>query len=232
MNKIIYSIPCLLILFIPFTNQAQPYYGYQTIGLHTVYFSFAWHDKPMLGVGYNFRISGEAFTDVGLEWRFPVESIYDLSEHQIIGGMYRPLKLENRGFTAIGIHGRINKKTSEDGTITQYGLALSVLPSYTYAASLTDGAYGTVGLRICYQPVLFSQIKTGDGTNSTQILSQHRVELGGHIDLHLERTFGLSSNGFLTRSWAKNADLRSNDTESWKMEGDLYIGSTYYLKRW
>ncbi|MEZ4849831.1 MAG: hypothetical protein R3B93_14685 [Bacteroidia bacterium] len=220
-------------LFLGLSNTdltAQPFYGYQTIGVHTFYFSVSWDGQPHLGAGYIFRNFGKTFTDINAEWRFPVAEMYKLDNHQIIAGVYKPLRLK-RTFASIGVHAKIKKQTFDDTKVTHYGLGLSVLPSYVYAASLTDGLYGTTGLILNYEPVLFSQVKKGDAKSEFQALTGHRVRAGLHLDAHFERTLGISANGFLTRTWVKDESLFAPGEDEFKIEGDLNIGTTYFLER-
>jgi hypothetical protein len=209
---------------------AQPLWGYQTIGTHTWYFSVSWQGKPMLGAGYNYRFFNESFTDAGIEWRFPLAEMYKTDNHQLIFGIYKPLRLK-RSFTAIGVHGRISRHTVGDQTTTLYGLALSAIPSYVYSANTNDGAYGTFGARLTYQPILAAQVNKG-GASTWKGLPAHRIELGGHLDVHLERTLGLATNVFATRTWATDKEILPAGADAFRVEGDFYMGTTYYLKRW
>jgi hypothetical protein len=231
MTKHILIILSLILGFANTNLFAQPFYGYQTIGVHTVYFSVSWDGAPHLGAGYVLRQSGTTFTDWSAEWRFPVAEMYKLDNHQIIVGMYKPLRIA-RGFTAVGVHTRIKKQTFDNKKVTHYGLGLTVLPSYAYAQSLTNGLSGTTGLILAYEPVLLSQIKEGDAKSTFVPLTGHRVRLGGHLDFHSQRTLGGSINGFATRTWAKDQSLFAPEESDWKIDGELYLGTTYYLERW
>jgi hypothetical protein len=204
---------------------AQSFFGYQTIGRSTVFFSVAWQGKPLLGVGYNHRAFGKTFTDIQAECRFPVNAMYRFDEFQVIAGMYKPLKVK-RAFMGTGAHLRLQKQTTGEEKTTQLQLALTALPTYTYAASLNDGAYGTVAARITYAPVLLAR----RGTGAFQPLAAHGLELGAHVDLHMERTLGLALNGFLRKDFFTNTSVLTQDS-TWKMEGDFYMGSTYRLGR-
>ncbi|MDP5170667.1 MAG: hypothetical protein NWR72_10505 [Bacteroidia bacterium] len=209
----------------PASLHAQSFFGYQTIGVHTWYFSLSWDGKPNIGFGYNFRDFNKTFTDISLEWRSPVDEMFQSDNQHLIAGFYKPLVLR-RGFTAVGLHAHLRNLAGAEGSKTsQYSLAATVLPSYVYAASLGDGPYGTIGLRLGYEAVIAE--KSGQ---SWSTLPSHGVRLGGHIDLHLERTLGISSNGFVTKNWALGGS-EGVDT-SLGREGDLYIGSTYFLRRW
>lgn len=209
--------------------QAQSFFGYQTIGRSTVFFSLAWQGKPLLGVGYNHRSFGTTFSDWQAELRFPLSSMYRFDEYQVIAGMYKPLTLA-RTFVGFGSHVRIEGAKTESQQLTTVSLALTGIPSYVYAASLNDGAYGTIGFRATYAPVLFASVKGGDNPASQQFLPAHRIELGGHLDVHLERTLGLGLNGFTNRQFTNSSSIIPSDS-SWKIEGDFYMGSTYRLGR-
>ncbi len=220
-----------VLLILPFWGQAQTFFGFQTIGVNTFYFSISWQDRPYLGVGYNFRKFGKTFTDIGAELRFPVDEIYQFDNHQIIAGFYKPFRMK-RTFGAIGVHARIDKETIASGSNTHYGLATTFLPSYAYAASLGDGAYNTMALRATYNPILFTQSKDESGSKNWQTLTGHRVQLGGHLDMHLERTFTFSSDGYATHIFGSKTDFEGDESDSWQLEGNFYLGTTYYLRRW
>ncbi|MEZ4830022.1 MAG: hypothetical protein R3C61_27630 [Bacteroidia bacterium] len=224
----------LSLLFFAFSGlpflHAQPFSGYQTIGVHTWYFSVSWQGKPFLGLGYNLRKNGKTFNDISAEWRFPIDHIYQMDDYQLIFGLYKPFAV-SRWFVSAGIHGRIDKFTSGEKSFTNYGLALSLLPSRTYAASLNDGVYGTAGLRATYMPVLATKIKAAGQAPEWKTLSGHHVEAGIHLDYHYERTVSLVTNGFFTRTWAKDNALFRPQSDEWKINGDVYFGTTYYLRR-
>lgn len=233
MNKIGYTILILgAFMVLPFCAQGQTYWGFQApLGVHAFYFSISWQDKqPHLGVGYNFRKAGKTFTDFGAELRFPVNEIYKFDNHQIIAGIYKPLKID-RTFGAIGVHARIDKETVESSSNTHYGLAASFLPTYAYAASRTDGAYNTMAMRATYNPILLTK-STGDGSTTWKSMTGHRVQLGGHLDMHLERTFIFSSDGYATQIFGAKTDFQGKEDESIQFEGNLYIGTGYDLRRW
>lgn len=229
------AISAIWLLFLTFgflandSLQAQSFFGYQTIGRSTVFFSVGWQGKPLLGVGYNHRSFGTTFSDWQAELRFPLNAMYRFDEYQVIAGMYKPLALK-RTFVGTGAHVRILKQTEGSRKETQVLLALTVLPTYVYTASTNDGGYGTVAPRITYAPVIFAQVKAGNEAAQTQALAAHRVELGGHLDLHLERTLGLGFNGYVQRSFTPANSILNHDTK-WKGEGDFYMGSTYRLGR-
>lgn len=236
MKKIrIHILIVMGLLMLPFWGQGQTFFGYQTIGVNTFYFSISWQDKPHLGVGYNFRHYGKTFTDIGAELRFPVDEIYKFDNHQIIAGIYTPLRIK-RTFGGVGIHARIDKETFESKSNTHYGLAATFLPSYGFnnytSANVKEGIYYTAGLRATYNPILLTVSKDASGAKSTGYLTGHRVQLGGHMDLHLERTYTLSSDGYATRIFGAKSDFGGEEDDSFQLEGNLYVGATYYLKRW
>ncbi|MEZ4777402.1 MAG: hypothetical protein R3D00_29765 [Bacteroidia bacterium] len=126
---------------------------------------------------------------------------------------------------------KIDKHTLAETTVSNFGLALSLLPSYIYASSLTDGAYGTASIRATYMPVLATKIKHANNTPEWKTLTVHRVEAGGHFDFHYERTVSLVTNGFFVRTWSKDETLFREGSNDWKPNGDVYFGTTYYLRR-
>jgi hypothetical protein len=210
---------------------SQTYFGYQTPGIHTFFFSISWQEKPHLGVGYNFRAAGNTFTDIGAELRFPTDEIFKFTNPQIIAGIYSPLRLK-RSFGAIGLHLRIDRESTQESVHTHYGVAASFLPTLAYAASLTDGAYNTAALRITYNPILFTQIRSSSGEKSTHFLSGHRIQFGGHLDMHLERTLTVAADGAISRILGAKTDFMGREADSWNLQGAFFWGSTYHLKRW
>lgn len=223
---------CLFLIGILYgpSLHAQSFFGYQTIGTHTFFFSVSWQDKkPFLGAGYNYRDFGQTFTDLSAEIRFPLAEMYKFDDYQIIAGMYKPVTIR-RAFLGTGAHLRIKTQTAGEQKITRAQLALTVLPTYTYAASLNDGIYGTTALRITYAPVIWASVKEGSNTPSSQALADHVLELGGHLDLHSERTLGLGLNGYLTRSFVPKKSILPQDTQ-WRGVGDFYWGMTYRIRR-
>ena len=231
MKKILKYTLCLCFLGL-FTGEelaAQSFFGYQTIGRNTFFFSIAWQGKPMIGAGYNYRVFGTTFSDLQAEVRFPLNSMYKFEEYQVIAGLYKPLQLK-KTFVAIGTHLRLQKRLDGDQEVTKLTLALTGLPSYAYARSLTDGGYGVAALRITYAPVIFARVKGGETGAKTQALAAHTLELGGHLDLHLERAMGLGLNGLLYKSFMGKTSILPKVT-NWRGEGDFYLGSTYRLSR-
>ena len=214
--------------------QAQPLFGYQTIGVHTVYVSASWNGKPNLGLGYSFRDTrtGAGFTDYSAEWRFPLDEVFRTDNHQLIVGVYGPYKLRRRPFTGLGAHLRIQKQSQDGVARTRYSLAFTALPTYTYANPTNNGPFGTIGARLTYVIALAEQRKVGASSRSVVGFPAHGVEAGAHLDLHLERTMSLGVNGFATRNWGiKDKALPEAET-NWSTQGDFYWGSTYYLERW
>ena len=147
-------------------------------------FHYPGTENLILEEGYILRRFGTTFTDWNAEWRFPVDGMYKLDNHQVIVGMYKPLRMR-RTFAAIGVHAKIQKQTHGSKKVTHYALGLTAIPSYVFAAPLDDKPYGTTGLILAYEPVLFSQIKE-NGKKETKALTGHRVRAGGHLDIHLQ----------------------------------------------
>ena len=221
---LIYTCSLLFSLIFTSSLHAQSFFGYQTIGRHTVFFSVAWQGKPVLGMGYNIRTFGRTFTDWQAELRFPLDAMYTFDNYQLITGFYKPITVK-RAFMGTGVHLRWQNQTNTNEKTSLLSLALTALPTYTYAASLNDGAYGTAALRATYAPVIYA--KKG---SQTQFLAAHRVEAGGHLDLHYERTAGLGLNGFGSRSFILGNSILDAD-DNWAVEGDFYFGTTYNLRR-
>lgn len=219
------------------TTSAQSFFGYQTIGVHTWYFSISWQqDQPNLGFGYARRLrGGNQFADLQAEWHFPLAEMYRLKNHQVIAGIYAAFpNSDRRRFSSnLGLHTRITRRTVGEQNRLTVGLAASYLPSYTFSASLNDGLYGVAGLRGTYEAVLVAKSWTPDSksTAALKALAIHHIELGGNLNAHLERTLGLSLNGFRSRHWAKEDAMLLERENTWQNQGNLYFGSTYYLKR-
>lgn len=231
-NSIYILIVLTIMMVIPSRVQGQTFFGFQAPkGTHTFFFSLSWQGKPHLGLGYNLRVPGRTWTDLSAELRFPVDEIYKFDNHQLITGLYKPLRLRNRTFSSIGVHARIDKETFDANQQTHYGLAVSYLPTFAYAASLTDGAYNTMAMRFTYNPILLT--KSGEaGAANWEALTGHRVQVGGHLDMHLERTFVFSSDGYATQIFGAKKDFQGNEDESIQFEGNLFIGTAYGLQRW
>jgi len=89
-----------------------------------------------------------------------------------------------------------------------------------------------MALRATYNPILFSRIKDEGETIKTQFLTGHRLQLGGHLDLHVERTFTVSSDAYVSRIFGAKTDFQGKEEEGYQAEGNLYIGAAYSLRRW
>ena len=101
----------------------------------------------MLGVGYSRRLPTKpTFTTAEVEWHFPLAEMWQLRDHQVVLGMYKPL-IAKRADVGIGVHARITRRTSGDVNALRFGLAASVVPFYVYAAPLNDAPAGSVGAR-------------------------------------------------------------------------------------
>jgi hypothetical protein len=212
-------------LFISKEQKSQSYYGYQTIGKHTFLFSIIWQGEPKIGFGYIDRIYTKTFTDLQVELRFPLKSIFRFCDYEAIAGIYKPTRLR-RTFAGIGGHLRWESNKNGGARIQKLSLAATVIPSYVYAASLTDGVYGSIGLRITYAPVIFA-------TQSGQwnFFGQHKFEGGIHFDIHIERTLGMALNP-VTTYYLNGKNTFLEKPKPWKVEGDFYFGTTYKLDRY
>jgi hypothetical protein len=85
-----------------------------------------------------------------------------------------------------------------------------------------------MALRATYNPILFTRSADGD----FQVLTGHRFQVGGHLDMHLERTFIFSSDGYASQIFGAKKDFEGEEDENIQFEGNLYIGTTYHLRRW
>lgn len=211
---------------------AQPFWGYQTIGVHTFYFSVQCQDDIKLGIGYNARFGGRPFTDYTFEWQVPLQEVFRPQSQQLIAGVYRPINLTSRPFMGVGAHLRLDQNKQDDVKSSRISLAVTGMPSYTYAASLGDGPYGTVGARLTYKLMLAQRMQLGTEAPTWQGLPAHGVELGGHLDFHIERTLGLATNIYTSRLWALKEDALSEEEKDWELIGNGSIGMTYHLGRW
>ncbi|MDX1905676.1 MAG: hypothetical protein SF053_01480 [Bacteroidia bacterium] len=211
--------------------QAQLYYGFQSINVHTLSVSLGISDRPTIGFGYGFRYQSR--TDWTAEIRYPADAMWRCDNFQVIAGMYRPFAVR-RAYIAAGAHARIEKRTLPAGSFTTFSLAASVLPSLVYASDLQDGPGGTVALRGTFAPVLAAYSKGGQvsglkaGWNPWP--KAYRIEAGGHADLQLERSFAAGLNG----AWVRNLqqeDLFTDPYSTNQIIGDLTLSSAYWLKR-
>lgn len=216
----------------PTQTQAQAYWGYQTIGKHNWYVAMTWQGgKPYLGLGYNRRLpGGTPFNDLYAEWRFPIDQMYRFQAQQWIVGWYRPLRAR-RWYATIGLHAKLTRRMSGSQHQRLVSLGASLLPTYYYWNNLSDRPQATIALRSQYEAVLLAQ-KWQEGQTEKNHLRfpAHRVELGGHTDLHLERTLGISLDGYFHRTFSKQTDLFPTAGQ-WQPGMNLFMGSIYDLRR-
>lgn len=208
--------------------QAQPFLGYQTPNINMAYLSVRWQGRTTLGVGISRRLPATPFTTIEAEWHFPLETMWRLTDHQIIVGAYKPL-IARRPSVGIGLHARITRATEGDRNTLRFGVAASVVPFYVYAQALDNGPAGTVGARATYEAVIASRTWTAERDDWTA-LAAHRLELGGHLDLHLDRTFATAINAYATRTWGRDGELLEGE-DDWSPQGDLLLGGAYHLRR-
>lgn len=231
MKKHIFVFLSFLGLALP-TALSQPLYGFQSIGKHTWFFGLKWDGKASVSLGYVYRAGGgTSFRDFSAEWQFPFEDAFQIKDSRFIGGIYAPINQKSRPFFALGVHGRIDRFGVGDIQKTQYQLAITGMPSYTFAGVLSEKPYLTAGTRLTYLAVLYEQSVGQAGTNSST-LPYHGVELGGHLDMILERTLGIAVNGYFGRWWKLKSEQIDEESQKWKGNGDLYFGPTYNLRRW
>ncbi len=213
---------------------AQTYFGFQSIGVHTWFFSLSWQGKAAhIGLGYNLRNTNRTYTDWQLEWRLPLRKRAMLREqNELIVGFYQPLR-PRRTFIGMGVHAKIQTQSQGAQRVTNFGLNLAAIPTYIFAAPLPANAFrGSMALRVAYQPILLSRVLTS-GEVKWQGLTGQRVELGGHLDAHFDGTLMLANHTYATRGWYKKDVANWNPVDrAWRVDGDVYAGSTYYIRRW
>jgi len=215
----ILSISCFLFVIGAGPLSAQPFFGYQSIGIHTGFISLSYDGETSeVGVGYALRRPWGGFTDITLEWKAPLADVWG-PKQTVIAGAYGPFRLRNRPFLGGGLHTRIHLQ----GTETKIQLAGTLIPSYTFAAPLGDQPYITGGIRATG---LLDIVKTSSGAGETKWFSGAGVELGGRLDAIFERTLGLATNVYAKREWGESSNT------NWNVKGDTYVGSAYYLLRW
>jgi len=205
---------------------SQSYYGYQSTGKNTFLFSLVWQGEPKIGFGYIARIfGGNTATDLQIEARFPLKSLFRLEKYEAIAGVYKPLSY-SRGFVGIGGHLRWDSDKSSGQRVQKLSLAVTGIPSYVYSANVnSSGIYGTLGLRLTYAPVIFA---TQGG--EWNFFPQHKFEGGLHFDMIIEQTAGMALNGETTY-YLNSKKTFLEEENNWDIEGDFYFGATYDLRR-
>jgi len=225
MKKSIY-ICCLLplLLLVHAEVKGQAFYGHQILGRHTLFFSLSYDGETRFGLGYYLRGRGLPFTDYGLEWRFPFTEPFSTQNYDLIAGAYRPINLTRRPFMGAGGYGILRSQEEKK----ELSLQITAIPSYTYGNVTGEPPHGTLGLIISYELVVLRQIRGEE----VLYLPAQGLQLGGHADIYLERTLGLSTNGIYGRRWKIKAEELSPEEESWSGRGNLYWGASYNLRRW
>lgn len=213
-------------VFFPLKQEAQSYYGYQSIGKNTFLFSLIWQGEPKIGFGYIARIfGGTTATDLQIEARFPLKSMFRFEKYEAIAGVYKPLSY-SRGFVGVGGHFRWDSDSRSGTRVQKLSLAITGIPAYVYSANTSPGGiYGTLGLRLTYAPVIFA-IK-GENWN---FFTQHKFEGGLHLDMLIDLSIGMALNG-VTTYYLNSKKTFLNEEKNWGIEGDFYFGSTYALNR-
>ena len=209
---------------------AQPFYGYQTNGVHTCFFSLNWNGQATeLGIGYGLRRTWSGFADITAEWRAPLGNLFQGDQQTFVAGIYGPFRLRRRAYVGGGVHLRWQHYRQDETARRRLTLATTVVPSYTFAAPLNDQPYFTGGLRATGLLVLADMTA---GAGDTRWFSAVGTEVGTQLSLHLERTLGAGQNLFAQRLWALDGGTLPGQDAQWDLRGDLYLGSTYYLRRW
>lgn len=226
-SKHIYiSVILMLFLFSASIIKAQSYYGYQSIARNTFLFSIVWQGEVKIGFGYIARITGgKTATDLQIEARFPLKTIFRLEKYEGIVGVYKDLSY-SRAFVGVGGHLRWDSDKRSGSRVQKLSLAVTGIPSYVYSANTSPGGiYGTLGLRLTYAPVIFAT-KGGDW----EFFKQHKFEGGLHIDMIIDLTAGLALNG-VTTYYLNSKKTFLQQEKNWGIEGDFYLGATYALDR-
>ncbi|MCI4667425.1 MAG: hypothetical protein MRZ79_04630 [Bacteroidia bacterium] len=228
MKKIIISALFFISLCFSLVN-AQPFYGFQSIGRHSWTLGLKWDGKASLSLGYIYRSGGgTSFRDFSAEWQFPFEESFQLKNAQLVAGMYAPIRQRGRPFVALGIHGRLLRKNDGKSQLSSYKLAVTGMPSYTFSGRLSERPYLTAGTRFSY---VLTCYETTTEPMASRILPYHGAELGAHLDMILERSVGIGVNAYFRRNWGLKSKDEVPDDE-WEKAGDVYLGPTYFLRRW
>jgi len=207
-------------------SQAQSYYGYQSIGKNVFLFSLIWQGEPKIGFGYIAHITGgKTATDLQIEARFPLKTIFRLVKYEVIAGIYKDMSY-SRAFVGVGGHFRWDSDKRSGQRVQKLSLAITGIPSYVYSANTSPGGiYGTLGLRLTYAPVIFAN--AGGNWN---FFPQHKFEGGLHFDMLIDLTAGLALNG-ITTYYLNSKKTFLKEEKNWGIEGDFYFGTTYLLNR-
>lgn len=206
--------------------QAQSYFGYQSIGKNTFMLSLIWQGEPKIGFGYIAHITGgKTATDLQIEARFPIKTIFRLVKYEAIAGIYKDMSY-SRAFVGVGGHLRWDSDKRSGQRVQKLSLAVTGIPSYVYSANTSPGGiYGTLGLRLTYAPVIFAT-KSGDWN----FFPQHKFEGGLHVDMLIDLTVGMALNG-VTTYYLNSKKTFLEEEKNWGIEGDFYFGTTYLLNR-
>lgn len=230
-NKLLIASLLTIFLLSSKNQHAQSYYGYQDISSNTFVFSLIWQGEAKIGFGYIYRItSGKTFTDLQVEVRFPLKTIYRFNAYEAIAGLYKPLTY-SRAFAGIGGHFRWNSAMNDGERIQKLSLAATAIPSYVYSANTSPGGvYGTVGLRLTYAPVIFATAQTGKNKADWNFFPQHKFEGGLHLDMIIDLSLGMAWNGY-TSYYLNDKKTFLQKEKNWGIDGDFYFGTTYQLNR-
>lgn len=213
-------------IFFPAKQKAQSYFGYQSIGKNTFVFSLVWQGEAKIGFGYIARFfGGSTATDLQIEARFPLKSIYRLERYEGIVSVYKDLSY-SRAFAGVGGALRWDSDKTSGQRVQKLSLAVTGIPSYVYSANTSPGGiYGTLGLRLTYAPVIFAT-KGGNW----DYFPQHKFEGGLHFDMLIDLSVGLALNG-VTTYYLNSKKTFLKEEINWGIEGDFYLGATYALDR-
>ncbi|MEO0468924.1 MAG: hypothetical protein AAF206_04830 [Bacteroidota bacterium] len=210
------------------SGKAQPFFAYQTTGVHTWFVSLSWDQKAQLGVGYQYRFfNSSTFTDLSAEVKMPLDDVFNGRNMQFITGIFKPVNaLNDRGYTTWGLHARFASRNTNDTQRSLISLQGSIMPGHAYSAPLNGSFYSTVGLRLSAEVVIANQ-----ASGQWQYFQAHRLAVGGHLDGHFDRSVGFSSHVMYNLFLQDDAVLVVPDQFGLPVSGDLYYGTTYYLRR-
>jgi len=225
-KRTIIALVFIASMLITSEDQAQSYYGYQSIGKNTFLFSLIWQGEPKIGFGYIAHITGgKTATDLQIEARFPLKTIFRFDKYEAVVGVYKDLSY-SRAFAGVGGHLRWDSDKRSGQRVQKLSLAVTGIPSYVYSANTSPGGiYGTLGLRLTYAPVIFAT-KGGDWN----FFPQHNFEGGLHFDMIIDLSAGLALNG-VTTYYLNSKKTFLEEEKNWDIEGDFYFGTTYLLNR-
>lgn len=229
-NPLLMKYICLLLFLSVSSLVAQPFFGFQTNTVHTCYLTVGFGQKGDVGFGYQFRDFNASFTDWNLELRYPRAHVWQKGHAEVRLGFYRPFRIK-KNFSAVGFHLRIEQRTQDETTRTNVRGVLSLTPGRVLTSGLSDQPYVTAQARLSYAPVLGTRTRTGSEKSPWKTFAAHGIEVGGHLDAVLKRSLALASNLVWQYTFTSIEALKPQ-ADKLPLQGDIYVGSGYYLRRW